>query len=250
MKKILTLLAAATLLLLPSCRFIRVSDDLMESLKDGLRENGKTIVVDEDGETVTASENLATEARETGAYDAIQCNIPCNMTYTPGDFALSITAPDNIMPHIQVFNEGSRLLIKSDGANFRNVKNINIRFSSNELKEVTFNGAVDFDAPKGISAGDFALTVNGAGDIEIDGLKTGDASIIVNGAGDVDVSGIACKRLSVELNGAGNAVVSGNADRADLQISGAGSINAVELRAGEHTSKVRGIGKIKTPKND
>ena len=57
MKKILTLLAAATLLLLPSCRFIRVSDDLMESLKDGLRENGKTIVVDEDGETVTASEN-------------------------------------------------------------------------------------------------------------------------------------------------------------------------------------------------
>ena len=115
---------------------------------------------------------------------------------------------------------------------------------------MTFNGAVDFDAPKGISAGDFALTVNGAGDIEIDGLKTGDASIIVNGAGDVDVSGIACKRLSVEINGAGDAVVSGNADRADLQISGAGSINAVELRAGEHTSKVRGIGKIKTPKND
>ena len=245
MKKIFTLLAATSLLILPSCRFIRVSDELKEKLKEG----AVTVVTDKDGETVTASDNLVSEDKETGTFDALLCNLPCDMVYTPGDCALSISGPDNVLKHIAVYNEGSRLTLKSDGANFRNLKSLKIRISTPSLKELTFNGAVDFQAPQGITAEDFSLVVNGAGDLTIDGLKAAKVEMTVNGAGDVDVNGLDSETLTVSINGAGDAVVSGRTGRADLAISGAGDINAEGLRAEQFDAKVRGIGKVRRPKN-
>ena len=61
---------------------------------------------------------------------------------------------------------------------------------------------MDFDAPEGISAEDFSLDINGAGDVEIDGLKASGARITINGAGDCDIENLDCKTLKVGINGA------------------------------------------------
>ena len=236
MKRIAYILAAAALLTLPSCRFIRVSDEMKAKLKD-LTES----------EAITASENLITQDSMTGEFHSIQCNVPGDVIYTPGDCAFSLNGPDNLVQHIKVYNENGTLIVKSDGTNIRNFKKFTIRLSSPVLEELNFNGAVDFSAPQGITALDFNLTVNGAGDISIDGLKADKAELTMNGAGDVDIDRLDCERINVAVNGAGDVRLAGQASHADLGISGAGDIDAGSLRCDDINSKVRGIGRIKRP---
>lgn len=247
MKRIAYILAAAALLLLPSCRFVRFGDEL----KQAIRDRSGNIDVDVEGSTgkITASNNITTRVDVTGEFHHLTCNLPCDVTYTPGDCAVSFRGPDNVLDHISVNNEAGTLTIKSDGVSFRKLSHLGVTLSSPVLESVTFNGAVDFKAPQGITALNFNATVNGAGDVEIDGLQSDSARIEVNGAGDAAISGIDCDDLTVSINGAGDVTLSGTARTASLMLSGAGDIDATGLKAGQIDSKVRGIGKISKPKN-
>ena len=236
MKRIAYILAAALLLTLPSCRFVRISDEMKEKLKDLTESEG-----------ITASENLITQDNVTGKFHSIQCNVPGDVIYTPGDCAISLNGPDNVIQHVKVYNENGTLIVKTDGTKFHQLKKFTIRLSSPVLEELNFNGAVDFSAPEGITALDFNLTVNGAGDISIDGLKADKAELTMNGAGDVDIDRLDCERINVAVNGAGDVRLAGQAAHADLGISGAGDIDAASLRCDDIDSKVRGIGRIKRP---
>ena len=240
MKKISCILAACALLLLPSCRFIKLSDDFNF---DG------EINFNEDSERITASDNFITRNDVTGEFHSLLCNVPGDVQYVPGECTVSIYGADNILKHITVQNENGTLVIKSDGTTFRNVKTLKINVSSPVLEKVSFNGAVDFNAPNGVSSLDFDLQVNGAGDVDIQGLTADKASVTVNGAGDATIAGIDCESLSVEINGAGDASVAGRAASASLSISGAGDINARDLDCANIESKVRGVGRIVKPKN-
>ena len=240
MKKIVTLLlAAATLLPLSSCRFIRVSDDFNENMLG--------ITGDSAGEKITASDNYITREAMVGDFHAITCNLPGDVIYTPGDCAVSIYAPDNVMERVSVTNENGTLVIKSNLNRIRNLKKITINISSPVMESLNFNGAVDFNAPEGITALNFDAIVNGAGDIDINGLKASDAEITVNGAGDARINGIDCDAIAVAINGAGDAKLSGKAASADLSISGAGDIDARQLDCTDINSKIRGMGSIKRP---
>ena len=103
------------------------------------------------------------------------------------------------------------------------------------------------NAPEGITALNFDANVNGAGDIDINGLQASDAAITVNGAGDAKINGIDCDVIAVSINGAGDAKLSGRSARADLNISGAGDIDARQLDCSDINSKIRGVGSIKRP---
>ncbi len=245
MKKILPLLlAAATLITLPSCRFIRVSEEFADSpFAESLSTGG-----DSSGERITASDNYITREAMAGDFHSLSCNLPSEVIYTPGDCAVSIYAPDNVMERVSVSNENGTLVIKSNLGRIRNLKKITINISSPVLESVNFNGAVDFSAPDGITALNFDATVNGAGDININGLQANEAGFTVNGAGDTTIGGIDCDAILVAINGAGDASLSGKAGRADLSISGAGDIDARALECSDISSKIRGMGSIKRPK--
>lgn len=247
MKRIAYILAAAMLLTLPSCRFVRVSDEMKEKLKDinmDIDFNGESINLN-GKEAITASDNYITRNDMTGEFHSIQCNIPGDMIYTPGDCAIKFDGPDNVLQHIKVYNDNGTLVVKTDGITIRRLRKFTIHLSSPVLEDLDFNGAIDFNAPQGITALDFNLTVNGAGDIDINGLKADKATVTVNGAGDVDVDGLDCEHIEVAVNGAGDANVSGRAATARLNISGAGDIDASGLQCPAIDSKVHGIGRIK-----
>ena len=251
MKRIAYILAAAMLLTLPSCRFIRISDELKAKFED--LDIDLDIDINDDGvkvnekKAITASSNYITRNDMTGEFHSIQCNVPGDVIYTPGDCAISLEGPDNVLQHIKVNNDNGTLTVKTDGVVIRKLKKFTIRLSSPVLEDLDFNGAVDFDAPEGITALDFRLTVNGAGDINIEGLKADKAAITVNGAGDVDVEKLDCEHISVAVNGAGDANVAGRAGSATLNISGAGDIDASKLQCASIESKVHGIGSIRKP---
>ena len=242
-ERISLLLAAAALLLLPSCRFIRLSDEL----KERIEENGITWMGEKAGESFTASDMIATRSDIPGVYHALNCSLPCDIVYTPGDCGITLHGPDNVLDKITVINENGTLSIRLD-ARVQNLKNLQVELQSPVLERLTCNGAVNFKAPEGITALDFTTTVNGAGDIDIRGLKAASATITVNGAGDADIAGIDCEKLSVSINGAGDATLAGRTDLADLTISGAGDIDARQLACGHLNSKVRGVGSIRKPK--
>ena len=239
MKKLSYLLAAAALILLPSCRFIKVNDQIFSDDEIGINE--------ESSEHITPSDNLISKDQVTGEFHSLQCNIPGDVIYTPGSCALSLNGPDNVLQHITVKNENGTLVIKTDGTTFRNFKKFTVTLSSPVLEDLTFNGAVDFSAPQGITALDFKAIVNGAGDIDINGLQADKASLTVNGAGDATLHGLDCESLTVAINGAGDAVLTGRSGSADLSISGAGDIDAKQLDCADISSKVRGIGSIRRP---
>ena len=244
MKKIAYILGAALLLILPSCRFISVSEEAKEELKNNFSMNGES-----SGERIIASDNYITRNDVTGEFSALECNLPGDVIYTPGDCAVSIYAPDNILDIVTVRNQNGTLEIKTNTSRIRNLKHVKINISSPVLENVVFNGAVDFNAPQGITALDFRATVNGAGDIDITGLQSSKAALIVNGAGDATISGIDCDDLQVAIAGAGDAIVSGRVSgKANLSISGAGDIDARELQCTDIDTKVRGVGSVKRPK--
>ncbi len=244
MKKSAYILGAALLLTLPSCRFISVSEEAKEELKNNFSMNGES-----SGERIIASDNYITRNDVTGEFSALECNLPGDVIYTPGDCAVSIYAPDNILDIVTVRNQNGTLEIKTNTSRIRNLKHVKINISSPVLENVVFNGAVDFNAPQGITALDFRATVNGAGDIDINGLQSSKAALIVNGAGDATISGIDCDDLQVAIAGAGDAIVSGRVSgKANLSISGAGDIDARELQCTDIDTKVRGVGSVKRPK--
>ena len=244
MKKLAYILGAALLLTLPSCRFISLSEEAKEELKNNFSMNGES-----SGERIIASDNYPTRNDVTGELSALECNLPGDVIYTPGDCAVSIYAPDNILDIVTVRNQNGTLEIKTNTSRIRNLKHVKINISSPVLENVVFNGAVDFNAPQGITALDFRATVNGAGDIDINGLSSGNAALIVNGAGDANISRIDCDELEGTIAGAGDAILSGRVSgQANLSISGAGDIDARELNCADINSKVRGIGSVKKPK--
>ena len=244
MKKLAYILGAALLLILPSCRFISLSEEAKEELKNNFSMNGES-----SGERIIASDNYITRNDVTGEFSALECNLPGDVIYTPGECAVSIYAPDNILDIVTVRNQNGTLEIKTNTSRIRNLKHVKINISSPVLENVVFNGAVDFNAPQGITALDFRATVNGAGDIDINGLQSSKAALIVNGAGDATISGIDCDDLQVAIAGAGDAIVSGRVSgKANLSISGAGDIDARELQCTDIDTKVRGVGSVKRPK--
>ena len=244
MKKLAYILGAALLLTLPSCRFISLSEEAKEELKNNFSMNGES-----SGERIIASDNYITRNDVTGEFSALECNLPGDVIYTPGDCAVSIYAPDNILDIVTVRNQNGTLEIKTNTSRIRNLKHVKINISSPVLENVVFNGAVDFNAPQGITSLDFRATVNGAGDIDINGLQSSKAALIVNGAGDATISGIDCDELQVAIAGAGDAIVSGRVSgKANLSISGAGDIDARELQCTDIDTKVRGVGSVKRPK--
>lgn len=243
MKKITCLLAAAALLFLPSCRFIRISDQAAEEFDSSISFGGKS------GESIKASGNYITRNEVTGEFHSLTSNLPGNIIYKPGDCAVSVYGPDNVLDHITVHNENGFLEIKSNLYRITNLKELRVEVSSPVLENLNFNGAVDFKAPDGITALNFNATLNGAGDIHISGLQANEAALTVNGAADASIKGLDCDFIQVSINGAGDATLAGKAGSAELTISGAGDIDAEHLQCDDLNTKVRGVGSIKKPKN-
>ena len=242
MKKMTYILAAAMLLLLPSCRFIKVDKEMLKDLDE------KVDVFQGGGEKITASDNYITRRDTTGEFHAISCNLPAEVIYVPGNCGITIYGPDNIVEKVIVKNNNGRLEVKSGAQRIRNLKKgFTITVSSPVLENVTLNGAVTFKADEGITALDFEGTINGAGDFIVKGLKSDRAYVTVNGAGDAKLEGLDCESVKFEINGAGDCVLSGRSESASLTISGAGDIDATKLVCPDVKTSVRGLGSIKKP---
>lgn len=197
---------------------------------------------------IVGSSETQTRTVEVLPFDDLTINIPCDVVYELGAPKIVIVASEKYMNHIVVDqdNDGS-VTIKTDDKRIRSFRNTKVYITSDVLSVLSINGAVDMECKHGIrSTGDFSLTLNGAGDLDIAGLDADNVTVRCNGAADLELSGLNASALDVTMNGAGDITVGGQVERARLTINGAGDIDATQLEAASIRPSVNGVGSIRT----
>lgn len=178
--------------------------------------------------------------------------------------SIKVEADQNLMEYIDVYNEGSTLVIKErKGYNLKASKDIIVYVAAPEFKNIEVAGACDIISDGTISgtqplemhvsgagditmqvalprvnaevsgsgsinlkgqATDFSAHVSGSGDVRCFDLITDNTKLDLSGASDVQVT--ANKQLDIDASGASSISYKGNAN-VNQKISGAGSVKKV-----------------------
>lgn len=228
---IIAALSAITLVSLTSCTFVKVNRGQFEGVSS---------------ERVFPSKEVKTVTYDMEQFTGIESSVAADVIYkmTMGEPSVKIEGPENYVDRIGCEVEDGVLKINFDGR--QTGGKVVITAQSETLNLLSIRGAGDFEAPYGIVSPFMDIDIQGAGDVDLNGLDClGDVTVAVLGAGDIDISELACKNIKVEVMGAGDVVLKGDAAAADLSIKGAGDIDIVGLNVEDVTSSVQGVGSIK-----
>lgn len=135
--------------------------------------------------------------------------------------SLTVRASDNdVFDYLEVNNVSESLRLKVEREHF-NFDRISLYITFKELEKIKIEGGVTLKSKGYLNLNDFAIHVEGGAKIELD-LKADDVEITGEGG------------VLFELNGV--------AETLDVHLSGAGHVNASELKTRDVTFKVEGVG--------
>ncbi len=180
------------------------------------------------------------------AFDAVNVRIPVDIVYVPGGTGLEIVASDKVLKNIVAEVDGRRLVIKSARRSFKYSGDIKVYLSSPRLNRLTIDGSAEFSAPRGMTSDELSVTVNGSGDVDVNGLKSESLSLQINGSGDIEMERLVTGNVSVQINGSGDVDLKGTASDVSVDISGSGDVDISDLKTGKVNTKIQGSGSVKT----
>jgi hypothetical protein len=177
-------------------------------------------------EVVTGSGVPGTEDRAVGAVNEVYLSGVGNLTIEQGDTpALSVTADDNLLPYLETETRGHKLTIRTkSGFEVRSKTPIEYTLAIPNLEK---------------------LHLSGAGSAKAEKITGGKLEVHISGAGHATLREVTFQSLSLTLSGAGGATLGGSADKSTLKISGAGDIDASDLKAKAAEVRVSGAGTAK-----
>ena len=183
--------------------------------------------------------------------DSFVVNIPVDIEYTQTEAEpfLTIEASEKVRQKIEVLQDGRTVTIRvKPGERLGGgIGDINVKIGTSTLSSLTFNGAADFSIEGGLATSRLMIQSNGACEIDIDHLKAEEITVLANGASEVSLEGLDCGSVNVYVNGAGDVTLEGRCTKADLNIAGAGDIDASRLVSESLTTDVHGLGTVKRP---
>ncbi|MCG6186353.1 head GIN domain-containing protein [Maribellus maritimus] len=127
---------------------------------------------------------------------------------------------DDVFDYLKIGNSTESLRLKIDREHF-NFDRINLYITFKELERVDIEGGVKLKTKGYLDLNDFSMHVEGGAKIELD-MKAEDVRIIGEGGVLFELSGVA--------------------ETLDVHVSGAGHIDASELKTKDVTFKVEGVG--------
>jgi hypothetical protein len=89
-----------------------------------------------------------------------------------------------------------------------------------------------------------SLAISGAGDVQVETLSTPSMVLAMSGAGRVQMSQLTTDSLELNLSGAGGLEIKGAATEATINISGAGGVNAPDLKIQTANVVISGLGSV------
>lgn len=236
MKKALSIFLAAVTL--TGCLNIKFNKEGLLNITGDAIELGSSKKIKAEGPAVV-------KAYPVEAFTAIKVNGGFDVDITVGDETkVEVEAAENIQDVLKIETADGVLVISTKDKVAIDRSDISIQTPA--LRAITINGAGDIDINSDLECEDFVLEINGAGDVSTEKIACKGLSVKVNGAGDVDFKEIDCANLDVKINGAGDFSVAGKAVDVNAEISGVGEIDASALEvSGTFNKKVSGIGKVK-----
>lgn len=166
------------------------------------------------------------------------------LVVTGGDFAVAVSAEDDVMPSVSVVKKGPRLILGRNVDWFDGVRptvRVEYRVALPAAEAVRLSGSGE--ATVGALSGPaLALAVSGAGDIRAGRLEIGELALAVTGAGGIVVAEAIAETIQGKLSGAGNVSVGGEAKRLQLEVSGAGVFRGSETRVESARVRITGAG--------
>ena len=199
------------------------------------------------GKTVNCKGPVQEKSLDLKDFDRIVVNGHADIVVSQQEsFSVQVRANEEVFDYLDYHVEnGSLILETKDHVNLR-AETFDVTVTLPILKDISFQGAGDLDLKGGYYADEpLAMTVNGAGDMELRDIQVPSLSITINGAGDIEAKDIDVDELAVSVNGAGDVEVSGKAGKASFSVAGAGDIDALGLDVQDVETHKTGIASIK-----
>lgn len=178
-------------------------------------------------ERVNGNGDIATEARDTGAFDGVSLTGGFNVVIRQGSSnKVEVKADRNLLAHIE-----TRVI---DGSKGRTLeigpkKGVNISTSNNP------SFVIEMPALR-------AVSVAGSGTVKVEAMKTGGVDAAIAGSGDIRFANLDAERLAMKVSGSGDIVAAGRCGNASVSIAGSGDVKAADLVAEEVKVTIAGSG--------
>lgn len=179
------------------------------------------------GERVAGNGDIATEARDTGAFDGVALSGGFHVVIRQGTGTkVELKADRNLLPYIE-----TRVVDGSKGRTLQiePKKGYNLQASTNP------SFTIEMPALR-------AVAVAGSGSIKVEAMKTGGVDAAIAGSGDIRFAGLDAERLGMKVSGSGDIVAAGRCGNASVSIAGSGDVKAAELVAEEVKVSIAGSG--------
>jgi hypothetical protein len=185
---------------------------------------------------------VTTESRPVDTFTAIDFRGAAKVDVQVGPApSLGITATPKTLAALKSRVEGGKLFLES-GTGFWHSQpgKLEIRITVPELHAMSVSGAGDIEVA-GLAGASLNLTLNGAADFNATG-RIGMLTVAMNGAGDMDLSRLEATDATVVVNGAGSMDVNATGTLV-ATVNGVGSIDYYGKPSGL-TTTINGVGSI------
>jgi hypothetical protein len=184
---------------------------------------------------------VRTESRNVGDFHSVEVRGSADATVRVGPAtSLSVTAGENMLAELTTEVRDGKLIVEQKRHLFWDNADVDLVVTTPALRAVTVLGAgnVEVHDARGES---LRLGVNGAGNMtamgEVDSLE-----VDINGAGNAELAGLKARKARAVLNGAGNLTVNAS-DELNAVVNGVGSVRYVGTPPKLDT-QVNGVGDV------
>ncbi|MFG6489912.1 head GIN domain-containing protein [Roseateles sp. BYS78W] len=178
-------------------------------------------------ERVTGNGDVATEVRDTGAFDGVALSGGFNVVIRQGKGGkVEVKADRNLLPYIE-----TDVVDGSKGRTLRIGPRKNTSFSTSFTPSLV----IEMPALR-------AVSVAGSGKVQVEAMKTGGVDADIAGSGDIRFAQLDAERLGMRVSGSGDIVAAGRCNNAHVSIAGSGDVRAVDLAADEVKVSIAGSG--------
>lgn len=211
---------------------------------------------------VSGDGKVITQDRNTSPFSAINISCSADVYIRQGNSeAIKVKADEDVINQITTNVNGDVLEIDVKG-NIWNVEVMEVYVTVKNLEKVVISGSGDVKSDNTIEGIDFAVNINGSGDVVLD-LNVKSLETKINGSGDVKVSGVQgnfnmkvggsgdfigenlrLELCEIEVNGSGDVRLSGTANLVKIRQSASGDVNLFNLPAENVEARTNGSGDV------
>lgn len=191
---------------------------------------------------IDGSGTVITETRDVSGFSAISLNGSGELIISQtGKEALTVTADDNLLPHLISEVHGNQLILSTSNSTSVNpTQPIVYRLEVGKLTDIEISGNASVEAQGLVTTG---LKIEASGSTRMNFSGQADTQeISIAGEGNYQAPDLKSKDVTITITGSGTAVVSAS-DKLDVKVVGSGTIEYIGDPA--VTESVMGSGAVR-----